>query len=505
VPTPRGGTPHSRDPQRGAWAYPTLAPLEGGMRLDILIPGFDGKVYAWRPDGERVPGWPVEIKLPQADFARDGVDPAKYIRDPKLMYSVGIADVLGKGRPQVFVSSFDCSGSSAATQDTVLGVTPLGSNPASKAWLYGIWPDGTRHDGGAYLPNWPAALPALAFCYDQSIDFVGEGVAAPLFADVDGSGALKVVSSAVTGPVVALNGDGSVFKKLDMACAGAACLANPPYRPTGDTHTMTLTGQGGFGDLLGLGRPSFVQSSTGLESILTALGSAGQASLPQVYERAWDVSTGQLASPGFPQRQDGFPFYDAPIIADLGQPGPGTRAAIEANDNYWIHAWGPTGIEAPGFPKYTGQWTGFVGTVGDPKLDGRQHLVYGTREGDLFDWRVQGDPARSDWPHYRHDERNTGQYGLDTTRPAVPSAASAKRVGGRVLVAFTAPGDDMMRGRAKRYVVGGKSIAGVSAGKRVRTWLALPARSRTVTIRAIDDAGNVSAPAVVRIRGRASR
>jgi hypothetical protein len=34
----------------------------------------------------------------------------------------------------------------------------------------------------------------------------------------------------------------------------------------------------------------------------------------------------------------------------------------------------------------------------------------------------------------------------------------------------------------------------------VRASLDLPPRARTVTIRAIDDAGNVSAPAVVRIR-----
>src|SRR3954454_11949385 len=453
VPTPRGGNPHSRDPQRGAWAYPTLAPLEGGNRLDVIIPGFDGKVYAWRPNGERVPGWPVDIKLPEAVKTRDGVDPARYMRDPKLMYSVGVADVLGNGRPQVFVSSFECSGSSAATQDTVLGVTPLGSNPASKAWLYGVWPDGTKHAGGAYLPSWPVAMPALSFCYDQSIDFVGEGVAPPLFADVDGSGSLKVISGAVTGPMEALNGDGSVYKKLDMACEAPACAPNPPYRPTGDTHTLTLTGQGGFGDLLGTGTLSFVQSTTGVESILGALGSAGQASLPQVYEKAWDVSTGQVASPGFPVRQDGFPFYDAPLVADLATGGP-TRAAIETNDNYFIHAWGPTGLEASAFPKYTGQWNGFAGTVGDPALNGQQRLVFGTREGDLFQWKVPGDPARADWWHGRHDERNTGQYGLDTRRPAVVTGASAKRAGlGLTNLDFTTTGDDWNVGVAKRYVI----------------------------------------------------
>src|SRR5206468_2634507 len=99
------------------------------------------------------------------------------------------------------------------------------------------------------------------------------------------------------------------------------------YRPTGDTHTLTLTGQGGLGDLTGSGTPQYVGSSTGLESILLALGQAGEAALPQVYEKAWDVQSGQVMS-GFPQRQDGFPFYDAPITAPVAGRSGSTRDAI---------------------------------------------------------------------------------------------------------------------------------------------------------------------------------
>ena len=508
VPTPRSPTPHSRDPLRGAWASPVLAPLQGTGKLDIVIPGWDGMVYAWAPDGTRLPGWPVDIKLPQPDFDRDGVDPARYMRDPKLMYPVGVADVLGTGKPQVFVSSFECSGKSASTQDTALGLTPVGSNPASKAWLYGVWADGNDHPGGAYLPHWPAALPSLSFCYDQSIDFVGESVAPPTFANVDGSG-LKIVSSAVTGNVEALNADGSVYKVLDQSCKSASCSAYPPYRP-GDTHTLTLTGQGGFGDLLGTGTPQYIQSSTGLESILLALGQPGQAALPQVYEKAWDVRSGALL-PSFPERQDGFPFYDAPITADVGAGG-GTRNAIEANDDYFIHAWGPTGLEPPDFPKYTGQWTGFSGTVGEPRMNGQLQLVYGTREGELFQWRVSGDPAlNNSWGHYRHDERNTGQYGLDALRPATVQALSVTRAAGAGAVAsFIAPGDSAMVGRAAAYQVrysdrpitaenfdSARPVPGLAApgpaNAREHLRLAIPPTASYLAVRAVDRAGNLGA------------
>jgi hypothetical protein len=513
-PTPPAGG-HNRSPLRGAWAPPVLASLEGGRRLDIIIPGWDGRVYAWQPDGRPVPGWPVKVSLPKADFARDGVNPSDFIHDPKLMYSVGVADVLGQGHPQVFVSSFDCSGSSASTQDTALGLTPIGSNPASKAWLYGIWADGNHHSGGAYLPGWPAALPSLDFCYDQSIDFVGEGVAPPDFVRIGGG--WKIVSGAVTGNVEALNPDGTVFSTLSSACGSSACSANPPYRPSGDTHTLTLTGQGGLGNLSGTGAPSYIGSSTGLESILLALGQAGQAALPQVYEKAWNVASGQVLS-GFPQRQDGFPFYDAPITADVAGAGDGTREAIEANDNYFIHAWGPTGAEGPGFPKYTGQWTGFVGAVGDPGMNGHLQLVYGTREGDLFRWRVPGSAAlNNSWWHYRHDEWNTGQYGLDTRPPAPVGALRAVRVGRRtVRVSLVAPGGDWTVGKAMRYqlrvlpspitpagfdsahVVMGAPKPG-RAGRTQRFTLTVPRADRFLAVRAFDRSGNLGPEVTVRI------
>jgi hypothetical protein len=318
-----------------------------------------------------------------------------------------------------------------------------------------------------------------------------------------------VITSAPTGQPQAFNADGSVYQSMDLACQSAACAANPPYRPTGDTHTISLTGQGGMGDLSGDGTPDYIQSSTGIESILLALGQAGQASLAQVYEKAWDPATGKVRT-GYPVRQDGFPFFDAPISADVSGTGPG-RDAIEANDSYWIHAWGANGAEAAGFPKYTGQWVGFVGAVGDPKLNGKQHLVYGTREGDLFDWTVPGSAAKNtSWWHYRHDERLTGDYETDSRRPAAIAAVAARRAGAKVTLRFTAPGDDWNLGTATRYQVrwSARPITQASfarahaaaaaakpdkAGTHEALAVRLPAGARYVAVRAVDDAGNAGA------------
>jgi hypothetical protein len=482
VPTPAAPTAHSRLPARGALAPPVLAPLQGGHRLDILMSAFDGHLYAWQPDGRPLAGWPVQVRLPEADFAVDGVDPAQYIRDSKLMYAPAVADVLRTGRPQVFVSSFECDG----------------GRPA--AFLYGIWAEGNRHLGGAYLPGWPVRLASLQLCYDQSIDFVGEGTSPPVIGNF-GTGRLQVVSSPVTGPVYVINGDGTIAHALSLACASAACGPNRPYRAAGDTATVTLTGQGGLGDLLRTGAPQFLQSSVGAQSFSSALGSSGQAALPQAYEKVWNVASGSVL-PGFPVRQDGFPFFDAPLAADVA--GDRTRQVIDGNDSYWVHAWDVHGGEAPGFPKYTGHWPSFSGVVGDATMTGRLRYAVGTREGWLFVWRVHGDARLDDsWSHLRGDDYNAGLYGLDSSRP---EAILDLRRRGRTLI-WTAPGGDYELARAARYVVlacrerscthahrvGGAPLP-ARAGTQQRMRLGqLPRGTRYLAVRAVNTAGDISA------------
>ncbi len=482
VPTPAVPTAHSRLPARGDLAPPVLASLEGGHRLDILMSAYDGHVYAWRPDGRPVPGWPVEVKLPAADFARLGVDPSQYIRDSKLMYPVAVGDVLGTGHPQVFVSSFECDN----------------AHPA--AFLYGIWGNGNVHAGGAYLPGWPVRLASLDECYDQSIDFVGEGTSPPVIGNF-GAGHLQVISSPVSGGVDVINGDGTIARTLSLSCSSAACQPNAPYRPTGDAITITITGQGGLGDLANTGTPEFLQSSIGAETFTSAMGSSGQAALPQAYEKVWNVATGAVA-PGFPVRQDGFPFFDAPLAADLA--GDGTRQVIEGNDSYWIHAWDIHGGEAPGFPKYTGQWPSFSGVVGDATMNGRLRFADGTREGWLFVWRVHGD-ARLDnsWSHLRGDNYNAGLYGLDTQRPeAILDLHRRDRT-----LRWRAPGGDYELGAATAYQVlacsdrdcgRARVLPGAprpaTAGTRQRLRLgALPHGTRYLAVRSLNAAGNLSA------------
>jgi hypothetical protein len=349
------------------------------------------------------------------------------------------------------------------------------------------------------------ALTADSFCYDQSIDYVGEGTSAPVIGKI--AGQPRVVTASITGPAYVVNGDGSIYKTLSSSCTSSDCGSLMPYRPTGDTHMITITGAGALVDLDHNGSLQFTQSQAGVESTESALAVPGQAAVPQVYQGVWDPTTGSERSQ-FPKRVAGFTFYDAPLCADLS--GAGTRAVATGTDVYWLYAFTPTGADAPGFPKYTGQWPGFGGVIGDPAMNGHLQLAWITREGWLYRWNVSGsDDPNNCWPHYQHDNYNSGNYSLDAARPA--AILDLRLRAGRT-VRFRAPGGDYRLGQAVGYelVYGTRprrstrtiSLAAAPGQAGMVQTLALPpavlrlARGGHrvyIAVRSVNSAGNLSA------------
>jgi hypothetical protein len=146
-------------------------------------------------------------------------------------------------------------------------------------------------------------------------------------------------------------------------------------------------------------------------SLNTFNSDKGTAHLPQTYEKAWNATTGSVLET-FPRAQDGFPFFDSPLVANLSESP--NQAIVEGNDSGWVHAYEPSGGEAPGFPKFTGQWPSFSGVIAGAGPGGQQQLAYGTREGSLFVWQVGGSPNQDSWPHYHHDADNSSLFGSET-------------------------------------------------------------------------------------------
>jgi hypothetical protein len=182
-----------------------------------------------------------------------------------------------------------------------------------------------------------------------------------------------------------------------------------------------------------------------------------------------------------------------------------------------VYAFTANGNPAPGFPKYTGQWPGYGGVVGDPHLNGHLQLAWITREGWLYRWNVSGKASlNSCWSHFQHDNYNSGDYALDTARPvAIRNLGQGSN--SNPALRFSAPGGDYELGRASRYDVRysaspitatsfwraaplARVPAPLAAGKEQaitlpRAALRLLARRHVlyVAIRSVNAAGNVSA------------
>jgi len=132
--------------------------------------------------------------------------------------------------------------------------------------------------------------------------------------------------------------------------------------------------------------------------------------------------------------------------------------------------------------------------VGDVDADGTNDVVVLTREGYLWKWRTPGKAsANQEWWTFRHDEHNTGRYGVDARPPgAVRDAVLAE---GGASVRFTAPGDDWYRGTPDHYRL---SIGDAPAVERPATaaageqqTLELPAGTGGTCVQAVDAAGNL--------------
>jgi hypothetical protein len=154
VPPP--DTPYSTNPMTGQFGGAALGDLEGTGKLDIVMAGWDGQIYAWRPDGSPVPGWPVDaVDLPASAI------PSGYIfaRDFKIATQPTLIDIDGDGHPDVLIG----------LQDTAF--------PSSGMPVAGFLTAFSSH--GALLPNFPIRLPALAQGYGTATDIVTEGVQTP--------------------------------------------------------------------------------------------------------------------------------------------------------------------------------------------------------------------------------------------------------------------------------------------------------------------------------------
>jgi hypothetical protein len=134
---------------------PSVANLDGNPGLEILVPAYDGLLYAFRPDGTVM--WDYEFAKPGEPFA--GASEAL------------VADLNGDGAPEIIFTTYTS------------GSPGLPDRPAHLVIL---------NENGAEL---------------QRVEIAGRGsMAAPTIADVDGDGKLELVISLKDSPGGGLSG-----------------------------------------------------------------------------------------------------------------------------------------------------------------------------------------------------------------------------------------------------------------------------------------------------------
>ena len=468
VPPP--DTPNSYNPMTGSFGGAALGDLEGTGQLDIVIGGWDGKIYAWHPDGSLVPGWPVDaVDLPPSAIPSSGTA----THDPKLVTTPTLVDIDGDGHPDVFMG----------LQDTVQGGTVVNYVTAFSS-------------SGQLEPNFPLQLDALAQSYGTATDFVTIGVQTPV--------ALTLPSgpAAIASPEFFLN------YIIPFSSPNSAFTEDPGAFPEDSSPMIRFTSSPAIGNLLGGATPQIVDAGSSVFDILDGLESTpGQGIRLRSAVSVTDPVTGANL-PQYTQEIQGLGFFCAPAIADIT--GDGTPDILLSTDSAALHGFdGTTGAAVAGWPQWTGGWSLATPAVGDLTGEGTVDVAVTTREGYLHIYSTPGlTSANHEAWHWHQNDRNTGHYGDDTRPPSAISDLQVSFGGATDTLSFTAVGDDWKSGTAASYQVFASSKPITQSNINSATEISVSAIPQTsgahevisvphakgakhYAVRALDHAGNI--------------
>ncbi len=464
-------------PKCGFLASPAVGRLEGQSKpLDIVAPALDGHLYGFDGDGNPLPGFPV--KLQDSSVAPADRMTAESINEP------AIGDLNGDGKDDVVVATNETY--DAASADPMPGdgcgstvSDLLASAAGGSSRVYAV-----SGASGSFLPGWPIKLNGAI---QDTLPLIGPGQD-PALAKIGGQ---ETVIASTTGSTTV----GEYDTQGNMVRGTEQCADGDASDATDRAGSVNLFESASVGKLLPTGGPDIVKYGLTVSDLANLL-LVGQ-NLPYNHLiGAYEGTTGQ-ALPAFPRVTDDFQFLSSSDVANVD--GGPENQVVAGTGLGLVHAYdGVTGLDAPGFPKVTGGWLFAPAAFSN---DGRMADI--TREGYLFQWNLPDlPPCQSEWPSFRHDQQQSGNYDRDGTPP---NAATALAIAGETLD-FKTPGDDYGCGTAAKLQVAtsndpiksadfGKAdrLAGVPAPAPAGTkqHFALPAHQRYVAIRAIDDAGNV--------------
>jgi hypothetical protein len=387
--TQASGNSPGNHPKCGFIASPAIAYLEGyNQPPDIVEPSLDGHLYAWQPNGQPVPGYPVALIDP-AQAAAGTAMIAESINDP------AVGDLTGAGHDDVVVASNEMYGAPSAGSDvSFAGVTSSAAGSSSR--LYAI--DGPT---GKIMPGWPVAMPGII---QNELPLIGPGQDAAI---VKIGGQTTIVASTTGGSLEELSPAGTVIRTFQQSGPGAYGAASDATDRSG---ALNLFESASVGDLLGTGTPAVVKYELSIGQAANLL-LVGQNFPYNHLIAAYDGTTG-ASLPAWPTITDDYQLLSASDIAKI-DPTTSDNQALVGTGLGLLHAYdGLTGRDVTGFPKVTGGWLFAPAALSN---DGR--LADITREGYLFEWHTSAPANQTEWPMFRHDLENTGNYNFNGTHP----------------------------------------------------------------------------------------
>ena len=381
---------------RGSFGAPAIADMNKDGKLDIVIGAFDGYVHGYQPDGEELPGWPVLVH-----YTGTLTDPVEYSR---VFTTPTLADFTGDGIPDVLVGSNERLGQ--------------GENAGA---LYAI--DGRGNAAGTppYLPNWPVSMTSLSL-----FPTISEGVSSSGAAgDFDGDGFPEAVMHGSASTPLILPRDPGTQHSLGALPSNAlpdrglddsgkeqrglepTTIFGELSKARSPDTMFPLFAQPSIADLDQDGTLDVVASGGSLSMAQSMFAGAGSNGATAQHMLAmWSGKTGKML-PGSPVLLEDYTFFNNQAIADLN--GDDYPEVITGTAGYFVRAVDACGREAPGFPKFTGQWIIGTAAVGDIDGDRKLEVVVPTRSGYLYAWKTDASVDNVIvWDSFHHDARNTG-------------------------------------------------------------------------------------------------
>lgn len=391
---------------RGTYSAPVVADMDKDGRPEIILGGFDGRIWVFRSDGEVMSGFPVDLVSPKSD------SPSRIMATPT------VADLNGDGVPEIISGSNQQLYKEGAA-GPVFVVDGRGTAAPTP-----------------YLPGWPISMASLklfpvvaeGIVASQAVaDFDGDGTPEIV---VQGNGARPLVLKADPGPQAELEEppnrlpvttrqDGTEQRGLDSTGTfGEETKAHVP------DVMLPLFSQPSIGDLDQDGVPDVVVSGGSLSLAAALAGGGVRSEYAQQLVAFWSGKTGHML-PGSPVPIEDHTFLVNHAIADVS--GDEYPEVITGSGGYFLHAVDGCGREAAGFPKFTNGWIAATAAVGDVDGDADKSLevVVSTRDGHLFAWKTKGTTSGPiEWESFHHDNANTGNHATPLEQG---SAARAER------------------------------------------------------------------------------